>query len=230
MRTLAKLKGIILDFDGLIFDTETPELVAWSEIFQDFGINFPEAEYLNIVGQAVDDAAPLQILSRFSQISFDPASIMQKKRQKVLELLKSQEVLPGVNRLLKEAKSYNLKIGLASNSDPRWVLNHLNNLRIRDFFACVKTSNDVINAKPDPSLYLETLKCLNLQTNEVIAFEDSLNGVTAAVKAGIFTVAVPNRVTQFMDFSSADLICRSLDDFSLLNYLQYKSPHEQTRI
>ena len=214
-----QLQGIILDFDGLIFDTETPELYAWSEIFQKIGLIFPEAEYLELVGQAIDDTAPLKIISRLTQEPIDLQEILQQKRNIVIKTLGSQNILPGVKKLLNQAKFYNLKIGLASNSDAHWILNHLDNLKLKDYFCCIKTSDDVIFAKPDPSLYLEVLNCLNLRADQVIAFEDSMNGVLAAKRACIFTLAVPNRVTRNMDLSAADLICQSLEDFDLSEYL-----------
>ena len=46
-------------------------------------------------------------------------------------------------------------------------------------------------------------------------FEDSRNGVLAAKEAGMFCVAVPNRITEGMDFSDADLVVSSLADVDL---------------
>jgi len=40
------IKGIVFDFDGLIIDTETPELKAWQELFESYDIEFPFQEYI----------------------------------------------------------------------------------------------------------------------------------------------------------------------------------------
>jgi len=213
------IKGIILDFDGLILDTESPELNAWIEVFNELGLAFPEAEYLQMVGRAVDDAQPLHFLKRYLTTPYNPKQILEDKRLIVARLLDSAEVMPGVKRLLNDAKKYDLKIGLASNSDSHWVIGHLEKFDLLRFFSCVKTSENVVHAKPDPSLYSESLACMKLEANDVIAFEDSQNGVMSASRAGIFTIAVPNRVTRFMDFSAANTIINSLEDFSLLKYL-----------
>jgi len=42
--------------------------------------------------------------------------------------------------------------------------------------------------------------------------EDSLNGVHAAKAAGMRVWAVPNRVTEGLDFSPADRVFRSLEE------------------
>ncbi len=56
------IKGIIFDFDGLIIDTETPELKAWHELFQRFGIDFSFEEYSKFIGMVYDDTSALDVL------------------------------------------------------------------------------------------------------------------------------------------------------------------------
>ena len=51
--------------------------------------------------------------------------------------------------------------------------------------------------------------------DEVVVFEDSLNGVIAAKSAGMFVVVVPNPVTAHTDLSSADLVLESLTQTSV---------------
>jgi putative hydrolase of the HAD superfamily len=54
-----------------------------------------------------------------------------------------------------------------------------------------------------------------LKPEEAIVFEDSPNGVTAAISAGIFVVAVPNPLTRQLTLDHADLLLDSLTDLSL---------------
>ena len=67
--------------------------------------------------------------------------------------------------------------------------------------------------KPAPDLWLEALRRLNLPASEVLVFEDSLNGVKSAKEAGLTVIAVPNRTTAGLDFSIADRVLPSLEDF-----------------
>jgi putative hydrolase of the HAD superfamily len=77
--------------------------------------------------------------------------------------------------------------------------------------------------KPNPDLFLEALKQLDLQKHEAIVFEDSPNGVQAAKTAGIFVVAVPNPLTARLGVDGADLTVRSLADLSLPALLERAS-------
>lgn len=45
-------------------------------------------------------------------------------------------------------------------------------------------------AKPHPDPYLEGLSKLGLRADSCVAFEDSVNGVSSAVSAGLYTVGV----------------------------------------
>jgi putative hydrolase of the HAD superfamily len=58
-----------------------------------------------------------------------------------------------------------------------------------------------------------------IAADEAIIFEDSSNGILAAHRAGIFSVAVPNPMTQNLDFSKANLILNQIDDFPLAELL-----------
>ncbi len=51
---------------------------------------------------------------------------------------------------------------------------------------------------------------LGADPRQSVAVEDSPHGVSAAVTAGLFTVAVPHELTRSLDFSRADTIVGSL--------------------
>lgn len=74
-------------------------------------------------------------------------------------------------------------------------------------------------AKPDPPSYLHAVEQLGGKPAHSVAVEDSANGVTAAVTAGLFTVAVPHDLTAHMDLSGADVVVESLDELSLSDAL-----------
>ncbi len=44
------LKALIFDFDGLILDTETPEVLVWQSIYRDHGFELPVDEWAKTIG------------------------------------------------------------------------------------------------------------------------------------------------------------------------------------
>ena len=112
-----------------------------------------------------------------------------------------------------------MKLGVASSSSRDWVEGHLAGRDILRHFVSVKSSNDVSNVKPDPELYLISVAQMGTQPENALAIEDSANGVTAAKRAGLYCVAVPNEMTKDMQIDHADLRLESLSEMPLKSLL-----------
>ena len=122
--------------------------------------------------------------------------------------------------MLEAARGMSLKLAVASSSPHRWVDGHLARLGLTHFFDVLKCADDVARTKPEPELYLAALAALEITPQEAIAFEDSPHGVTAACRAGIFVVAVPNRVTAHLKIVGESLRLVSLADLDLGELLE----------
>jgi putative hydrolase of the HAD superfamily len=85
-------------------------------------------------------------------------------------------------------------------------------LEVLDFDFDAVVSGENVPAKPAPDLYLKAFKELGVKAAEAIIFEDSENGVAAAVAAGARSAAVPAEVTRGQDFSEADVRIDSLNE------------------
>ncbi len=215
------IKGIIFDFDGLICDTETPELKAWGELFAEYDQPFPLNEYLKTIGSIYNDDKPVLILKELVDFPIDAEKLTSDFLVLKRKLMDQEPLRPGVLSYLHKAKQGGFKLGLASSAPDEWVIHHVNRLGIIHFFDCIKTSEDVKKTKPDPELYIRTLKCMQVFPHEAIALEDSPNGINAAIQAGVNVVAVPNSVTRIFNFDSADLVVDSLEDLCFEDLLTH---------
>ncbi|MNC29331.1 Phosphorylated carbohydrates phosphatase [compost metagenome] len=124
---------------------------------------------------------------------------VQARHSKLMEL---EAIRPGIQHYLDSAKEANLRLGLASSSSMEWVEKYLEQLGIREYFDCIRTSDHVKNVKPDPELYHQALSCLGLAPEEAVAIEDSPNGSKAAAAAGMHCVVIPNPITSFLEFDA----------------------------
>ncbi len=216
------IKALIFDFDGLILDTETPDLHAWQNIYAEYGIQFPVESWGQIIGGmgASNFDAAIHLQSLLSQ-PLDLKALQVQQNQISHSLVEQQTVLPGVMDYLREAKQLGLKLAIASSSPHSWVDSHAQRLGVFDYFDKVICADDVPpgRTKPNPDLFLAALDRLQIQQNEAIVFEDSPNGVRAARSAGIYAVAVPNQVTSLLLIENANLTLRSLADISLSELL-----------
>jgi HAD superfamily hydrolase (TIGR01509 family) len=74
---------------------------------------------------------------------------------------------------------------------------------MRRFFEVVVAREDYEQSKPHPEPYLTALRRLGLRPDRCVAIEDSERGLTAATRAGLRCIIIPNDFTRGCDFSGA---------------------------
>jgi HAD superfamily hydrolase (TIGR01509 family) len=215
--------ALILDFDGLVVETEEPEFVAWQSVFQDHGAELTLDEWSAAIG-TVDGVDPFALLSGRTTAPVDDTVVLQSYRQRHADGIALTTLQPGVVHLLDGADRLSLPVAIASSSPTRWIERHLERLGIRDRFAAIASFDTVGVAKPAPDVYLRAAELLGVAPSAAVAFEDSRNGLLAAKAAGCTCVVVPTAMTRHLDLSLADLVVESLADRPLDALLAELSP------
>jgi HAD superfamily hydrolase (TIGR01509 family) len=217
------IRAIVFDFDGLILDTEEPIYRSWLEVYEAHGEDLPFDRWVQTVGSTDTAFQPQHHLEeRLGRALTD--EVLTRRRDRRNQLILANRVLPGVADRLDEARGLGLKLGVASSSTREWVRGHLARLGILDRFQCVRCRDDEAHAKPEPDLYLAVAECLGVRPDEAIAVEDSPNGITAAKRAGMACVAIPNLITAKLDISHADLVLDSLAEVTMAGLLERLDP------
>ena len=124
-------------------------------------------------------------------------------------------LLPGVEALLRDAKALGLGRAVASSSSCGWVDGWLRRHGIRELLDVVVARDDVRKVKPDPELFLLAASRLGRAPAACVVFEDSPNGMCAALAAGMRCVAVPNALTRRLARPAVDLVLDSLAECPL---------------
>ena len=205
------LTALILDFDGLILDTETPLLDSWECVHSDHGLIYDRKKGHNIIGHSDVFYDPWEAF---------PADVDRAKLEADFERIKTEivrrmPILPGIIDLLDNADLLSLKLGIASNSDHNHVEGHLQRLGLMDRFTTITCRDDVVNPKPAPDVYQLACSQLGIEASAAIAFEDSVPGHVAAHRAGLPVVVVPNPSTRQYEFEHAHQRLHSMAEFNL---------------
>lgn len=213
---LTQFKAIVFDFDGLILDTETPLFEAWAQTFEYFGIApISLTEWSLSLGREADDPKalkPMDVLRTALNRELDEAEIRRVRRAMSDQMLDEAPLLPGVIDRLDEADALGIPVSVASSSPSDWLERHLGSRGIRDRFRHLSSPSETMPGKPNPAVYLEACRLMGVSPSDVLALEDSPNGAKAAKGAGMTCVAVPNRISQGLDFSHVDRVVASLED------------------
>lgn len=209
------IQALIFDFDGLILETEESEFRAWQELYAEYQAELVLEEWAVCIGGGDDTYDPLARLEELVGRPLQREQLLLQRRERRLELLAKETLLPGVEAYINMAKQRSMRLAVASSSSHKWVTGHLEQLGILDCFDYIRCGDEVAHKKPEPDLYLAALNGLHVLAEQAIALEDSPNGVRAAQRAGIFCVAIPNIITGQLPLDHANLRLTSMAQMPL---------------
>lgn len=203
------LKALIIDFDGVIIDTERVHYELNQLWFQEHaGIDLPLDDYVVCVGANLK--ALFDHLRDKYGITLTEADMPRDEASEVARRTNQLPLLPCVRDLIETARKKGLVVTLCTSSHRERVLRQLERLEIRDLFDAVTTADDVTRVKPFPDLYLKALEKAGVRPEEALVIEDSRNGLLSARAAGVPCLIAYNSVTQYLDFTGAYEVVESL--------------------
>lgn len=209
---MKKSKGFIFDLDGVIVDTAKYHFLAWKKIANELGIEFTLEH--NELLKGVSRVRSLDIILELGKVEAsqeDKNKWLIQKNEDYLSYLvdmDESEILPGVMSVLKFLKENHQPIALGSASKNARPI--LEKTGILSFFDAIVDGNDVVNAKPDPEVFLHAARLLNVTNEDSIVFEDSVAGVQAANIAKMVSIGIGHEETlhealyNFKDFNQID--------------------------
>jgi beta-phosphoglucomutase len=210
------IRGIIFDFDGVLADTEHLHLQAFQEAFSRRGWRLDEAAYFDSY-LGYNDEDLVRVYARDHALDLDEEAreeVLGEKERVFLRHIEGGAVLyPGAAGTVR-ALAARFPLAIASGSRRDEIVRILTAGRLIDAFPVIVSSDDVVNSKPAPEVYLSAAARLGLDPITCVAIEDSHWGLDAARAAGLRTIAVtttsPAAVLQ-----AADRIVDRVEDVTL---------------
>lgn len=197
------LKAVIFDMDGVLVDSEKFWTQAELDVFSSYGVQVTEdlaAQTKYMTTQEVTEFW----YKRFPWENFDASDLEHKVVTRVIEMIQTKDcTMSGVQEFIKNLKTKEYKIGLATNAPLRVAHVVLEKLQVRDLFDTVHSSEFETQGKPHPAVYLTSAKNLGVSPEHCIAIEDSHSGLKAAKEAGMQTVIFTNN-DESIDSNLAD--------------------------
>ena len=204
MISFPPIRGLILDLDGLLIDSERWNWEAHNDVLACIGVEALALSEMRTLAGLSDEAEAAQIGRLRPQTATDHAAYVDAVRQTYQQIRdRSLAPLPGVHHLLRVAHVLHLRIALASNSSLPSIDAVLHGLGIHSAFNAIACGAEVAHGKPAPDSYLLALHRLDLEPEEALAVEDSATGLQAACAAGLRCAVVPGVLTALHDFSTA---------------------------
>jgi beta-phosphoglucomutase-like phosphatase (HAD superfamily) len=160
---------------------------AWQQVSARHRFEFPEDRFYSLGG--VPSRHILGMLRDEQGLGIDPIAVAKEKELAYLELM--QEVGP-IHEVVSIAREHQGKLPMAvASGGTRSVIEKvLIHVGIRELFAAVVTSEDVIHQKPAPDIFLEAARRLGVAPESCRAYEDTDLGMQAIRSAGMDAVDV----------------------------------------
>ena len=209
-----KIKAIIFDMDGVIFDTEMIYLKVWSEVFEKYGYKMTKEIYASVLGTGRENVKKVFLNCFGDNLPIDDMYI-EKDENLATEIEKGVPLKLGVYEILEYLKENNFKIALATSAISERAFKQLNQANIEGFFDVIVCRDDVIKTKPNPEIFLKAANKLGVSPEECVVIEDSSAGIEAAVNAGMVPIHV-------VDLKEADekILSNSYKSFEDLNEIR----------
>ena len=181
------LQGIVFDCDGTLADTMPLHWRAWQAVAKRHNFNFPEDRFYSLGGVPSRDI--LKMLGEEQGLELDPLAVAHEKESEYLPLIAQVEP---INLVVGVAREHFGKIPLAvASGGTRAIIERvLRHLGIRELFTAVVTSEDVVNQKPAPDIFIEAADRIGVPPQFCRAYEDTDLGMQAIRAAGMEAVDV----------------------------------------
>jgi beta-phosphoglucomutase family hydrolase len=184
---MREIKGLVFDCDGTLADTMPLHWVAWQTVTGRHGITFPEDRFYSLGGVPSRDI--LKMLREEQKLGIDPLQVSHEKEQEYLKIMASVGPIHEVVEIAREHAG-KLPMAVASGGVKPIIEKVLIHLGIRDLFSAVVTSEEVVNQKPAPDIFLEAARRIGVAPENCRAFEDTDLGLQAIRSAGMDAVDV----------------------------------------
>jgi HAD superfamily hydrolase (TIGR01509 family) len=212
--SVGKLRGVIFDMDGVLVNSHAVHRKAWRLFFQTIGRELPESE-LNFI---LDGRKRGDILRHFLGNCPDPEIEEFGRRKDCIFRQMQLEVapVPGVVRMVLELHSSGAALALATSASRSRARATLVALGLLHCFQVIVTGEDVLLGKPDASIYRLARNRIEIEPGGLLAVEDAISGIRAAVAAGLSCVGVASHeAPENLTAAGATHVVRDFDSVSV---------------
>jgi beta-phosphoglucomutase-like phosphatase (HAD superfamily) len=220
-----KIKGVILDVDGVTVYSEQVHLRTINMVLKPYGITYTFKEHASkYIGTGAKHI--LAALLKDHRIKIKPrelARLVSRRRQLFQNLVKRDglRAVAGIRKFVQFARNEKLKLAFASGGHRNNVTASVRAAKLPVKKYALVTEEEVKRIKPYPDLFLKAAKKLRLKPSQCVVVEDSPAGIDAAKRAGMRTVALLTTTPRkLLAKEKPDLTVPDFRDKRILNFFK----------
>lgn len=205
-----KKRALVFDFDGVIADSWELHESSWQEVLKRHGATLDPTAIHKAIGWTSRETA--RILVKEHNLKVDADQLADEKSELTRERFEQQmPVMPGavaaINRLVED-----FRLALTAGRRNWMVEPALKNYGLAGKFDVVLTSDDRAEGEELDDLLAKVPEQLKIKPEQCAMIDDSRNGLLAAERAGMKSIAFDSHPQFEHDYSMADAVIGSLDE------------------
>ena len=206
----AKKRAVVFDFDGVIADSWALHESCWRQVLKRHGAKLDPDAIEKAVGWTSQETA--QVLAKDLNLPVSAEELGSEKSALMMErFAKEMPVMPGIVPAIKRL-SADFLLGVTAGRTEPLVNSSLQQYGLGDAFGLVLTRDDRKEGEELDDLLTKMSKHFKIKPDQCAVVDDSRNGLLAAERAGMKSIAFDSHPTYDVDYSMADAVVNSLDE------------------
>ncbi len=189
MSDKATFRGVILDVDGTLVDSNDAHAAAWVDAFKEAGHDVPYDKVRRLIGMGGDKLMPE--VSGLQKETPEGQQIDQRRKEIFTErYLPKLQPTRGAHELVRHMHDSELKLVVASSASGEELEHLLAIPDVQQFIEEETSSDEAEESKPEPDIVQVALGHLGMDAGEVVMLGDTPYDIEAASKAGVAVIAL----------------------------------------
>lgn len=185
------IRGVLLDGDGVVFDSEELSILAFLRTLEEFNIVYTRPECGRFIGRGTAELLADINGEHGCRIGLDD---YVRRRDAMYERccheVDGPRPMAGIRELLDLLGAIGIPYAIASSASPGKLAFNLDRSGLRPRFPVTVNGEEVARGKPAPDIFVEAARRLGVDIGGCVVLEDSVNGLRGAIAAGAVPIAI----------------------------------------
>lgn len=202
------INAILFDLNGVLIDSEGLNVEVWEKVYSNYSLSFSEELYMKCIDGRTTTEIARELVEKEKILEF-----VQLKDRIWYDLFQERGVIVFEDTVpfLQKLKKRGIKTAVITSSRKAgYILEYLN---IAQYFDAIIGGGDIVCGKPNPEIVLKAMELLGVEKTEVALVEDSIAGLEAGKRAGVYCIAIKRNEKN--DLDKYDQLIHSLNEIVL---------------
>jgi HAD superfamily hydrolase (TIGR01509 family) len=186
---MGHIRGVILDVDGTLIDSNDAQASSWVEAMAQYGHFVPYEQIRWLIGEGGDKLMP-QAIGLPAQ-SDEGKKISARRKAVFYQLyMPTLQAFPETRELVERMHDSGLKVAIGSSAQQDELEAELRIANVEDLIDITTSASEVEQSKPSPSIVAVALEKLGFSPDDVVMIGDTPYDIEAAAKVKVGTIAL----------------------------------------